>query len=149
MLRLKNVNEQQGAQDQEFKWQCGPTLSSLRNMPNIEVPPKKKAADKKPEDQWPRTDQGEAFLSSVDQKTIDYEEYYKMDMAGRGTGYDAFGKAINFARELKRKHDESINHVTDTGFAEDMDESMYKRLLKALLARDGIDIDDTRDKFTI
>lgn len=31
-----------------------------------------------------------------------------MDQAGKGTGYDAYGKAINFAFALKKKHDKNI-----------------------------------------
>lgn len=68
-----------------------------------------------------------------------------MDMAGKGTGYDAFGKAMEYAKDLKRKHEGSIVHHTDSGF----EESVHRRLLKAVLSRDGVDIDDTRDKFTI
>lgn len=49
----------------------------------------------------PPTAQGEAFLKSVDQKIIDFEEYYKMDMAGKGTGYNAYAEAIGYAKDLK------------------------------------------------
>ena len=68
-----------------------------------------------------------------------------MDQAGKGTGYDAYGEAIDNAKDLRKKHDESIVHQTDSGF----EESLHRRLLKAILKREGIDLDDTRDKFTI
>lgn len=152
MLRLKNLNEQQGAAlhcDQEFKWQCGPSLSRLRRLPNLEITDRKTKASGQRDTgdikNDPPTAQGKAFLNAVDQKTVDFEEYYNMDMAGKGTGYDAYGKAIEYAKELKQKHDASIVHLTDSGF----EQSLHRRLLKAILSRDGVDIDDTRDKFTI
>merc|ERR1712086_638580 len=66
-------------------------------------------------------------------------------MAGKGTGYDAYGEAIENAYDLKVKHDMSIVQHTDTG----LEQTIHRRLLKAIMSREGIDIDDLRDKFTI
>ncbi len=32
MLRLKNIHEEKGINDKEFKWTCGPTLGGLREI---------------------------------------------------------------------------------------------------------------------
>lgn len=66
-------------------------------------------------------------------------------MAAKGTGYDAYRDAIKNAADLKKKHDECIIHKVDTGLCSSLDH----RMLRATLMREGVDIDDTRDKFTV
>lgn len=92
----------------DFKWQCGPSLAKLKDLPTLKMNFEELLENfgkKNDEDDdvktVPPTAQGKAFLNSVDQKIIDFEQFYKMDMAGKGTGYDAYGEAIENARDLK------------------------------------------------
>lgn len=45
----------------------------------------------------------DTFCRQVDFKQIDFQEYFKMVMASKGTGYDAESNARNFQNQLKSK----------------------------------------------
>jgi len=81
--------------------------------------------------------------------TVDFADFHTMKQLGKGTGYDAQGEAKVFKNQVKEDRKRKIKSVIDTGCIKDASETIFRRLRRAQLAKEGIDMDDKRDKVMI
>ena len=86
---------------------------------------------------------GDEDASNDFRLTVDFIEFQNTTMAAKGTGFQPEAEAKKIKQIVARDKSAKMKSLTDTGRSE----SMFKRQYRVIKAKQGIDIDDKRDKF--
>ena len=66
-------------------------------------------------------------------------------MAAKGTGFQPGAEARRIKQQAIKDKKARLTAITDCGITD----TMFQRQYKAMRAKEGIDVNDNRDKFTI